>query len=73
MCEKGGITIDRIELAINVINLKIANEVKHNKEKSYTDFKEKITKLQEERDQIYKDNEEVINKVLTEYLKEVKE
>ena len=71
--KRGVIVIDRIELAINVINLKIAKEVKDNKEKEYSKFKEKITNLQDERDQIYLENEEVINKVLTQYLEEVKE
>ena len=67
------IVIDRIELAVNVINLKIAKEVKYNKEKEYVKFKEKITSLQEERDQIYLGNEQIINKILTEYLDEIKE
>lgn len=66
------IVIDRIELAVNVINLKIAKEVKYNKEKEYSKFKDKIIKLQEERDQIYLENEKIIDKVLTEYLEEVK-
>lgn len=66
------IVIDRLELAIEVINLKIAKEVKENKEKEYNKFKKRITKLQEERDQIYLKNEEIINKALTQYLNEVK-
>lgn len=66
------IIINREELAIYVINLKIAKEIKENEEKEYTKFKEKITKLQEERDEIYLGNEEIINKVLTEYIEEVK-
>lgn len=67
------IVIDKIELAINVINLKIAKEVKYNKEKEYVKFKEKITNLQQERDQVYLENEQIINKILTEYLDEIKE
>ena len=66
------IVINRVELAINVINLKIAKEVKDNKEKSYSKFKEKIITLQEEREQIYLGNEKIINKILTQYLEEVK-
>ena len=67
------IIIERIELAVNIINLKIAKEIKENKEKEYSKFKEKIINLEEERNQIYLENEEIINKVLTKYLEEVKE
>ena len=67
------IIIGRIELAVNIINLKIAKEIKENKEKEYSKFKEKIISLEDERNQIYLENEEIINKVLTKYLEEVKE
>lgn len=67
------IIIERIELAVNIINLKIAKEIKENKEKEYSKFKEKIISLEDERNQIYLENEEIINKVLTKYLEEVKE
>ena len=43
------------------------------KEKEFDKFKEKIVKLEDERDQIYLGNEEIINKVIEKYLKEVKE
>ena len=65
--------MEQVELAINIINLKIAKEIKENKEKEYDKFKEKIVKLEDERDQIYLGNEEIINKVIEKYLKEVKE
>ena len=65
--------MEQVELAINIINLKIANEIKENKEKEFDKFKEKIVKLEDERDQIYLENEEIINKVIEKYLKEVKE
>lgn len=67
------IIIERIELAVNIINLKIAKEIKENKEKEYNKFKEKIISLENEREQIYLENEEIIDKVLTKYLEEVKE
>ncbi len=67
------IIIEKIELAVNIINLKIAKEIKENKEKEYSKFKEKIISLENEREQIYLENEEIINKVLTKYLEEVKE
>ena len=53
--------------------MKIAKEIKENKEKEFDKFKEKIVKLEDERDQIYLGNEEIINKVIEKYLKEVKE
>ena len=65
--------MEQVELAINIINLKIAKEIKENKEKEYDKFKEKIVKLENERDQIYLGNKETINKVMEKYLKEVKE
>ena len=61
------IIIEKIELAVNIINLKIAKEIKENKEKEYSKFKEKIISLENEREQIYLENEEIINKVLTKY------
>jgi len=65
--------MEQVELAINIINLKIAKEIKENKEKEFDKFKEKIVKLEDERNQIYLGNEEIINKVIEKYLKEVKE
>ena len=65
--------MEQVELAINIINLKIAKEIKENKEKEFDKFKEQIVKLEDERDQIYLGNEEIINKVIEKYLKEVKE
>ncbi|MDO5011849.1 MAG: hypothetical protein Q4E31_13560 [Intestinibacter bartlettii] len=65
--------MEQVELAINIINLKIAKEIKENKEKEYDKFKEKIVKLENERNQIYLGNKEIINKVMEKYLKEVKE
>lgn len=63
---------DKIELAKYVIDLKIAKEIKENKEKKFGAFSEKIIKLKNERSEIYKENKEIINKILTEYLNEVK-
>ena len=65
--------MEQVELAINIINLKIAKEIKENKEKEFDKFKEKIVKLEDDRNQIYLGNEEIINKVIEKYLKEVKE
>lgn len=63
---------EKIELALHVIDLKKAQMIKDNKEKTYADYKIKMDILLKEKQEIYKLNEEVINKVLTEYLDEVK-
>ena len=61
----------QIELALYVIELKKMKLIKENKEKSFDSFKEKISMLSKEKEEIYRGNEEIINKVLTEYIKEV--
>lgn len=63
---------NRFDLALYVINLKIADTIKTNKEKDYNKFKEKLSKLTNEKEMIYKKDENIINKVLTVYLKEIK-
>ena len=66
-----GIEYKQIELALYIIELKKAKLIKENKEKSFEKFKEKVSILDKEKKEIYKENEEIINKVLTEYLKDV--
>ena len=61
-----------IQKAIYIMQLKIAKEIRENKIKDYELFKNKITKLQEEKDKIYQNDKETINKVLTEYINDVK-
>ena len=63
----------KIDMAITIIQLKIAKEVKENNSNNYSVLKNKIQKLREEEKEIYNQNEEVIKKVLTEYAKDVKE
>lgn len=63
---------DRKELALYVINLKIAEEIKNNTEKDFEKFKEKMNIFYDEKEEVYKDNEEVVNKILTVYLEEFK-
>lgn len=62
----------RIELALYVINLKIADTIKNNKEKDYKHFKQILELLTNEKKEIYNHNEKVINKVLNVYLEEIK-
>lgn len=61
-----------MELALYVINLKIANEIKNNTEENYEKFKNKINILNKKKEEIYKNNEEIIGKVLNTYLEEIK-
>ena len=63
---------EKIDLAMYVINLKIAKAIKENEEKDYEAFKTKIEKLTDEKREIYKRNQEIINKVLNVYLEEIK-
>ena len=63
---------NKVELALYVINLKIANEIKNNTEENYEKFKNKINILNKEKEEIYKNNEEIIGKVLNTYLEEIK-
>lgn len=63
---------NKIELALYVINLKIADTIKNNKEKDYKKFKEILEILIDERVKIYNNDKETIDKVLDIYLREVK-
>lgn len=63
---------NKIDLALYVINLKIADTIKNNKETDYKKFQEKIDKLNEEKNKIYNNDKETIEKVLKIYLEEVK-
>ena len=60
------------DLALYIINHKIAKEIKENQIIKYKEFKEKIRKLEEEKKEIYKENESIINKVIKEYANDIK-
>jgi hypothetical protein len=64
--------LDKIDLALEIINLKIAKEVKENTEKKYSEFTKKIKVLEDEKRAIYQNSEAVINRVIDVYGKEVK-
>ena len=64
--------MDKINLALEIINLKIAKEVKENTEKKYSEFTKKIKVLEDEKRAIYQNSEAVINRVIDVYGKEVK-
>ena len=64
---------NRKELALYVINLKISDSIKNNTEKNFEKCNKKRQELNNEKNEIYKDNESVIEKVLTIYLEEMKQ
>ena len=62
----------KIEIALEVIELKIVHLIKNNKEKNIELFKEKLNNLVEEREKIYELDETTIDKVYNVYLEEIK-
>lgn len=70
----GGIKVDtnKKEMALYVIDLKIADVLKNNTYKTYPELREYLVMLKQEKMQIYNNNEQVINKVLNQYIKDVK-
>lgn len=60
------------ELALYVINFKIAKTIKENEEKNFDKFQEKIKNLKLEKAQVYENNAEIIEKIISEYLPEIK-
>ena len=63
---------NQIELALYVINLKKASIISNNSCKTYIELKNILKELENEREEIYKKNGTVINKVLDEYLPEIR-
>ena len=63
---------DKMELALHVIELKKAQLIKSN-DRNFKDYKNEIDELMKEKEKVYQNDEEIINKVLTEYLKDVRE
>lgn len=66
------IDLKKVELAIQVIDLKIVDTIKNNTLKTYDELKDKVIELKNEKQEIYNYNEEIIDKVLNKYLIEVK-
>ena len=62
----------KVEVALEIIELKILHLIKNNTNKDFLIFKEKLNTLVEERDKIYELDEETIDKVYNVYLKEIK-
>lgn len=62
----------KVEVALEVIQLKIVHFIKNNKEKDVNKFKEQLNLLTSERDKIYELDEDTIDKVYNVYLEEIK-
>lgn len=62
----------KVEIALEVIQLKIVHFIKNNKEKDVNKFKKQLNILTTERDKIYELDEETIDKVYNVYLEEIK-
>ena len=62
----------KFEIAIDIMQRKIAHFIRYNKEKDIENFKKQLQTLIEEEDKIYDLDEETINKVYEVYLKELK-
>ncbi len=63
----------KIEIALEIIQLKIIDFIKNNKEKDVKEFTKELKQLTEDREKIYESDEETIEKVYNVYLKELKE
>lgn len=62
----------RVEIALEIIELKIIHIIKNNKENEFIKFKDKLNTLIEEREKIYELDEKTIDKVYNVYLEEIK-
>ena len=63
----------KVELAIDIMQRKIAHFIRNNKETNLESFKEKLQQLVEEEEKLYELDEETIQKIYEIYLKEIKE
>ncbi len=61
-----------VELALSIINRKIAKLIENNKENDIHIFKKELMNLKEEEEKIYQLDEKTIKKVFDIYLKELK-
>ena len=62
----------KVEVALEIIQLKIVHFIKNNKEKDVNKFREQLDILTRERDKIYENDKETIDKVYNVYLEEIK-
>lgn len=62
----------KVEIAIDIIQRKIADFIKNNKEQNIKIFKNELQKLSNEEEKIYELDEETIKKVYEVYLADLK-
>lgn len=62
----------KVEVAIEILERKISEFIKNNKETNFEKFKKELQQLIEEREKIYELDEETIERVYTECLKKNK-
>ncbi len=62
----------KVEIALEIIQLKIVHLLKNNKGKDKNTIRKELDTLIEEREKIYELDEEVIKKVYDVYLEEIK-
>ncbi|MCI8412217.1 MAG: hypothetical protein HFJ40_07340 [Clostridia bacterium] len=62
----------KLDVALDIIQRKIAYFIKNNKEKDIKIFKKQLEELLKEEEKIYELDEETIKKVFEVYLKEIK-
>lgn len=63
----------RVELALEIMQLKIVHYIKNYKGKDKKEFETELKRLASEREKIYELDEDAINKAYDVYLKEIKE
>ena len=62
----------KVEIALEIIQLKIVHLLKNNKNNDRNQIKEELDTLNEEREKIYELDEKTIDKVYDVYLKEIR-
>lgn len=62
----------RVEVALEIMQLKIIDFIKNNKEKDFEKFRKELEKLTSEREKIYELDETTIDKVYNVYVEEIK-
>ena len=63
----------QMEHALDILNRRIAKYMRDNKDTNLEDFKKRLIEFSKEEDKIYELDEETIEKVFEQYLKEIKE
>ena len=63
----------QMEHALDILNRRIAKYMRDNKNTNLEDFKKRLIEFSKEEDKIYELDEETIEKVFEQYLKEIKE